>query len=118
MGATETEEVQEQTVVYMGNRNTIEVVTDPESGARTQRQLDGKRCTTITLAPGLTLMEAANEITHQRGVWTAHSSGSPAWVASTDPALAQLLAAHYKCELRQPEPDHVPSGTPEPGLEG
>lgn len=107
-----TEEVEERTVVYLGNRSAVEAVTDPETGQPGRRWLDGKRCTTIVLAPGLSLMEAANEIAHSNGVWAAHSreGTTPAWVASTDPALAQLLATHFKCELRDPEPDHVASG--------
>ncbi len=77
---------------------------------RIRTPLPGKRCTTVTLAPGTRIMDAAYEITHvTRGVWQAHSDAdAPAWVASTDPALAQLLAAHYGCELRDPEPDAGP----------
>lgn len=98
-----------RTTVYIGNRDTIEHYTDLESGDRMVRTLGGKRCTTVVLAPGLTLMEAAQEITHPAGVWANHSAGQPAWVASTDPGLARLLADHWQCELREPEPDHVPS---------
>ncbi len=103
-----------QTIVYLGNRDAVEAFTDPATGDRQQRTLPGKRCTTVQLEPDLTLMQAAHTITHQQGVWAHHSTGTPAWVASTNQALAQLLAAHFKCELRDPEPDHVPSGS---GLE-
>lgn len=101
----------ERTVVYLGNRDAIEIIEEtPPAGdepIRVRRPLpEGKRCTTIVLAPGLTLMEAAYDITHTtRGVWQAHSdAAAPAWVASTDPVLAQLLASHWGCELRAPDP--------------
>lgn len=109
-------------VVYLGNRKAIEVVDDPDDTTaadegrapnKIRRAMPrGKRCTTISLAPGLTLLEAVNDITHaQRGVWQAHSdAAAPAWVASTDPALAQFLAQHWGCELREPDPDHASDG--------
>jgi hypothetical protein len=115
------DQVAEQVIVYLGNRAAIEAVEDPddvEAAAdegravnRIRTPVKGKRCTTVVLAPGTKLMDAAYEITHAtRGVWKAHSDAdAPAWVASTDPALAQLLADHYGAELRDPEPDH---GTP------
>ena len=109
-----------RTVVYLGNRKSIEVVDDPgdvraaadegREPAKIRRALPRKKnCTTVTLPAGLTLLEAVNDITHpQRGVWQAHSDAdAPAWVASTDPALAQFLAAHWRCELRDPDPDHA-----------
>lgn len=108
----------EETIVYIGNRDAFELVTDPETGERTHRVLEGKRCTTVRIPADFTLMEAAQCITHPQGAWAAHSTGRPAWVASTSAALGQLLAEHWECELRQPEPDHVPSGTPDTGLEG
>jgi hypothetical protein len=38
-------------------------------------------------------------------VWANHSDDeAPAWVASTDPRLAELLAEHYGCEVRDYEP--------------
>lgn len=101
-----------RTIVYLGNRNGIEVLPDPDkSDGSTIRQKISKtakkRCTTVVLAPGTTLLEAAVQITDPaRGVWRSHSDDpAPAWVASTDPALAQLLAAQYGCEVRDPEPD-------------
>lgn len=106
----------DRTIVYLGNRKAIESVEDPndvEAAGQEERavtrmraSLPGKRCTTVILAPGTRVMDAAYEITHPtRGVWQAHSDAdAPAWVASTDPTLAQLLAAHWGCELREPEP--------------
>lgn len=112
----------DRVIVYLGNRQAIEIIDDPldvddaaaESRAprKLRAQIEGKRCTAINLVPGLPLMDAAYEITHlSRGMWQAHSDATgPAWVASTNPQLAQLLAAHWGCELREPDPDHVASG--------
>lgn len=114
-----TEEVEERTVVYLGNRTAVAQVPDPEGSGYIRQPLDGKRCTTIVLAPDLSLMEAATEIAHHNGVWAAHSQEgtTPAWVASTNPALAALLASHFKCEQREPEPDHIASGADTDGTE-
>lgn len=104
-------------IVYLGNRDTVEVLEDPtdvataeregRAPARIRKSVPGKLCTTIVLAPDLTLMEAAYQITHTtQGVWQAHSNAdAPAWVASTDQGLAQLLAIHWGCEVRDPDPD-------------
>lgn len=96
-----------RTVVYLGNRDAIEVVTNSDGGTERRALPKGKRATTVVLGEDLPLMAAAYDITHPgRGVWSAHSSAdAPAWVASTDPDLAQLLAAHWKCEIREPDPD-------------
>lgn len=101
----------ERTIVYLGNRDAVEVITDEDGHTERRAMPKGKRCTTVALAPGLSLMEAAYDITHaSRGVWNAHSdAAAPAWVASTDPALASLLASHWKCELRDPEPADQPA---------
>jgi hypothetical protein len=106
------------TTVYLGNRAAVEERADPddteEAAAdqgrplnRVRVALPGKRCTTISIPADMGLLDAAYSITHpQRGVWAAHSDkDSPAWVASTNPALADLLAAHWQCEKRDPEPD-------------
>ncbi len=117
MASTDTDD---RVVVYLGNRDAVEVIDDPDdltaavedrAPTRIRRPLPaGKRCTTVRLAPGLSLLEAVQELTHpQRGVWRAHSDAdAPAWVASTDPDLAGFLSAHWQCERREPEPDHVP----------
>ncbi len=105
---TEATAVEEpRTTVYLGNRKAISIGPDGERTA-----YPGKQCTTIVLRPGVTLMEAAQEITSANGVWAAHSDASgPAWVAAEGPlaeGLAQLLAAHYKAELRDVERPGVP----------
>lgn len=118
MAPTPTED--ERTVVYLGNRKAIEVLDDPddlEAAAAEGRAVNrirrpmprAKRCTTIILAPGLSLVDAMAEITNPtRGVWQAHSNAdAPAWVASTNPALASFLAAHWQCELRDQDPGHA-----------
>ncbi|GIH29076.1 hypothetical protein Aph01nite_73860 [Acrocarpospora phusangensis] len=84
--------------VWLGNRQAVQ--------GEDRQALPGKRCTSVTIRPDASLLEAASEITSPNGVWAAHSdAAAPAWVASTDPALAELLAAHYGCELRDPDPE-------------
>lgn len=107
----------DQVIVYLGNRAAIEAVEDPDdvdaaaadgrAANRIRTPLEGNRCTTVVLAPGTKIMDAAYQITNPtRGVWASHSDAdAPAWVASTDPSLAQLLANHYGVELRDPNPD-------------
>lgn len=112
----------DETVVYLGNRAAIEVLNDPEDSyeqaaaegraVRTvRRPIDGaprKNCTTFRIPADMTLAEAFLDITTRS--WPRHSDASaPAWVASTDPGLAQLLAAQWKCEIREPDPAHEPS---------
>ncbi len=118
--ARSTAEDTDRTVVWLGNRNAVEVVDDPDADPpaegqeprKIRRKIAGapkKNCTRVVVAEGATLMEAAVHITDPaRGVWQAHSDApAPAWVASTDPALAGLLASHWGCELRDPDPDHA-----------
>lgn len=101
-----TTDERERTVVYLGNRDAIQILDGeraPIVGA------PRKNCTFIRVAPDTALLDAAAEIT--RDLWPAHSdAATPAWVASNDPALTQLLADHWDCEIREIEPDHVPSG--------
>lgn len=105
------------TVVYLGNRDAIEVLRDPDDDTKVVRsKIDGpkKNCTTILLGTDergkpLTLMQAAQQITDPTsGVWQAHSDAEkPAWVAVSGPLaapLSQLLGAHWGIEVREPEP--------------
>ncbi len=96
----------ERTVVYLGNRKPISVI----EGERVPGT-PGKRCTTVSLRPDATLLEAVQEIVSPQGVWQAHSDAeAPAWVAAQGPLaepLTQLLASHYRCEVREPEPAGV-----------
>ena len=90
-------------LVYLGNRDAVEVTRDA-TGAKIRTVLPaGRRCTTVQAPEGATLGEVFTSITAPGGVWANHSDGKPAWVASTSPALAGLLAEHYGCEIRDPE---------------
>ena len=97
------EQTAEQTTVYLGNRNTIAV----EGGERVP--YPGNRCTTVRVRADATLMEAIQEITSPNGVWPAHSDATaPAWVAAEGPlagGITTLLASHYGCEVREPNPE-------------
>lgn len=114
MAKATTEETPDRTVVYLGNRNTIQILEDPEhpgDPAKSTRSkvttAPKKNITAINLAPGLSLLEAAVQITHTtQGVWQAHSDDDkPAWVASTDAGLARVLSDHWGgIEVR--DPDH------------
>ncbi len=102
-------------IVALGNRNAVEVIPDPDDAEaaaadnrpinRERRPLKGKLCTTVRIPAGVKTLEALTNITAAGGVWANHSDAeAPAWVASTDPRLAELLAEHYGCELRDYEP--------------
>ncbi|GGK61474.1 hypothetical protein Sme01_03180 [Sphaerisporangium melleum] len=91
------------TTVWLGNRKAVEV-TRKSDGSAERRPLKGKRCTTVSPPEGQPIGDTFTAITGAGGLWPYHSDApAPAWVASTDPALAQLLASHYGCELRDPE---------------
>lgn len=92
------------TAVYLGNRKAVAIV-DGERQA-----LPGKRCTTMSIPPGMDLMEAFQAITSPQGVWATHSQApAPAWVAADGPlaaGLTQLLAAQYPgVEIREADPE-------------
>jgi hypothetical protein len=92
----------ESTVVYLGNRKAVEMVNGERNA------LTGKRCTTVVIPAGTSLMEALQAITSPQGVWAAHSDDvAPAWVASAGPLagpIVQLLSAQYPgVEVREPE---------------
>jgi len=108
----------DRTVVYLGNRDAIEILRDPDDDTKVVRsKIDGpkKNCTTIVLGTDgdgkpLTLMQAAQQITDSTsGIWQAHSDAAkPAWVAVSGPLapeLSQLLGAHWGIEIREPEPN-------------
>lgn len=92
------------TTVWLGNRKAVQVTRD-DSGAETRKALRGKRCTTVHPPDSHRLSEVFTAITAAGGVWAAHSDAdAPAWVASTNPQLAALLADHYGCPVREPDP--------------
>lgn len=93
----------ERTVVYLGNRQAVNRSTDTVD--------EGKFCTTVSIPGERTLMEAVNDIAGPNGLWVNMSAApSPAWVAASGPLaepMAQILAAHYRCEIREPDPAEV-----------
>ncbi len=122
-----------QTVVYLGNRGAVDYYVDEKKLAKMTAEDVAeqgvphklvpipvpKACTTVVIEPGLKLLDAAKTITDPGRIWSRVSTDdAPAWVASSDPALAQLLADHYGCELREVELDHGPYTVVEPGTEG
>lgn len=117
-------EEDDRTVIYLGNRAAIETVEDPdapppqegEAPKLIRRKIEGapkKNCTIYHPPTDSTLMEMAVQVTDPtRGVWRNHSDApSPAWVASNNAVLAQLLGSHYGCEVRDPEPTSAPDGS-------
>lgn len=97
-----TAEQQPRTIVYLGNHNASTI----ENGQRVPDS--GKLCTTVSIPGDKPLMEAVNDIAGPNGLWASMSfDASPKWVAAEGPLaepLAQLLAAHYKCPIRKPNP--------------
>jgi len=102
------------TTVYLGNRDAVQVVRDAE-GVETRTLLPpGKRCTVIQPPDDITLADLFTTITNPGGgAWGYHSDGPPAWVAVDSDsagfagAVATLLATHYGCEIRQPDPEEA-----------
>jgi hypothetical protein len=83
------------TTVWLGNHNAVQTVDG-------QRQpLDGERVTIVHPPAGLTTAELIHDLTHDRGIWAAHSDAdAPAWVASTDPDLATVISGLFGCPIR------------------
>lgn len=99
----ETAAEEPRTVVYLGNRKSISIINEERV------PYAGKRCTRVVIRPDATLLEAVQEITGPNGLWVNMSDApAPAWVAAEGPmadGIAQVLAAHYRCEIREPEPE-------------
>lgn len=94
------------TTVYLGNHDAVETTRNAETGQLHRLPLDGKRCTTVHLPDDVPRPEAVQTITGPGGVWAWHSDAkAPAWVASDDPVLAQVLAGMYGCDIRDPQPE-------------
>lgn len=118
----------EARVVYLGNHDAVEVFDDPADVAaaaaeeraprKTRVPLPAKKRATTVVVPAwsqeptddepgvpMKLGEAFATVSHM-SLWDAHSDAEvPKWVASTDPLLGQLLADHWGCELRDPDPE-------------
>lgn len=83
--------------VVLGNRHAIVRTVDDDGTETTTPGPKGKQATVIDLSPDDTLVESYLAITGPRGAWAFHAAEgkTPAWVASDEPALAQLVSAHY-----------------------
>lgn len=76
--------------VTLGNNNPVGV--------------DRRSVTAITVADSDTADEALRSITHDDGVWRAHSSDpKPAWIEADDEAFAARLAAYYDVPVGRPD---------------
>lgn len=110
---TSSVDAEDQTLVVFGNRAAVEVVDDPdgEPGQKIRRPIVGapkKNFTYFILEPGLSL---AQGVTQLASVWPHHSDDpAPAWVASSDPRMSQLLGDHFSCEVRELDLEHEASG--------
>lgn len=82
--------------VVLGNRTATQTVRkgDEETVEALPR---GKRATQIDIPDGTPLTSALRTITDPGGVWAAHAKAdtAPAWVASDNATLAQVLAEHF-----------------------
>src|SRR3954469_17217275 len=91
-------------VVYLGNPNAIQTIEDPATGQRIREPLPEGTQTKVVIPGDWPLMQAAAEITAGNSLWSAHPDHpAPTWVASDDSQLAQVLASHWGCELREPD---------------
>lgn len=102
-------------IIWLGNHQAVDHLpgTDedgtPVIDSRGERVLvrtpiDGKRYTRVEPPDGISFAELVTTLVHPDGVWAKHSDAeTPAWVASTDPALSARLGALWGCEVREPE---------------
>lgn len=85
--------------VWLGNPSGVDHVRTGEVDERGEHvtartPLDGERVTTVHLADG---DDPAVTVAH---LWPYHSDADgPAWVASTDPDVAQVLGARFRCNV-------------------
>lgn len=68
--------------------------------------VEGKQRTEVVGPDDATVLSLFHDITSPGGIWAHHAVGGskPAWVASDNPELAQLLGSAYECEIREPLP--------------
>lgn len=80
--------------VVLGNRHATDSLDD---GATREALPRAKRATVIDIADGTPIDQAFLGIVSPGGIWDTHATPgkTPAWVASDDPSLATLVAAHY-----------------------
>lgn len=73
--------------------------------SKDRQLLRGKRRVEVVFPPGHRLGDAFKEVTDAGGLWASQSPHpAPAWVASDNALLAQLLGEHYGVEVRDPLP--------------
>lgn len=122
---TAVENVDDVVRIWLGNRAAIEVVEDTEAAAKlTKKEIEQggvptqrrpipvkKAATFVRLVPGTKLFDGIRDVL---ALWPNVSDApAPAWVASTDPRYAELLAEHFAgeghtVEVREPEnPDEA-----------
>lgn len=121
------------TVIYLGNRGAVDYYVDEKKLAKmTAEQVAEqgvphklvpipvpKACTRVVVEPGLKLLDAAKTVTDPGRIWSRVSTEpAPAWVASSDPMLAQILGDHYGCEVRELDLDHGPYVVADENTEG
>lgn len=89
-------------VVHLGNIDAKGGTTDAK-GVLTSTHVPGERVTDIGFHKGTSVMEALRMITDEQGIWQAQSWAPPAWVESTHPGLAAVLAEQYGCPVGRPK---------------
>jgi hypothetical protein len=95
--------------VWLGNHSAVSTTYPEDADGRRLPAVrtphpPGKRCTRVEIPDADSFGEAFRNVTHeQHGCWALNGDGSPAWVASNDPALAAALGAHFGCEVREPD---------------
>lgn len=105
------DENEKQIKVEFGNRSAVHYPidhSDPEKAAKGEGERRRLRVrgvpeliTTVTGAPGAKVSTVFLDLTHpEHGAVVKHFDGKPTWVASNSPALADLLAEEYGCEVR------------------
>jgi hypothetical protein len=93
--------------VTLGNPAAKEGYLD-EDGALRHRPVEGARVTTVVIPDTYTLLEAAQAVAANDGVWNHHSQGDalmdtiPDWVESDNEALAVVLASQFGCPVGRP----------------
>lgn len=95
------------TTLVLGNRDAVH---SRDNGETRETMKKGKRALTIIEPDGQSTAETFYNLTHVEGIWANNATGgaTPAWVASDNELLAQLVAQHYGApgkplEIRQLE---------------
>jgi hypothetical protein len=80
--------------VVLGNRDALH---SKDNGETFERMSKGKRATSVEFPEGTSLREALQIVTGPQGVWPHHAAegATPAWVASDNSALAELLSSEF-----------------------